>query len=352
MWSSAVSLLLFSLASGASDQQLTTSEENAWKAISPRVAQIMSAGTAGGVCALLNEDGYFVAYRDAVGATGSFVFVRMGSGETAQLNVVAVDEMTQLALLKADGWKPMRRDQNVANPFATRQDKALQSGMPLIAVLPSGPIRAELTQTDKFGVMSASKRGVTLNEIRFEKPGTNLGGGLIYSLDGRLVGILGATLQVAPSPAAANKPTGVGGNLKGVGGDGRGNTFGSAGGVSTFGPGQMTVAYSISGDILGRVIEGFLSPSHKVIHPAIGIFASDAPNNAGALITSITKDSPADKAGIRPGDIVVRLGDSGVIQAVDIIKFMNHQEVGATVTIIAKRGEEILTFSVKIGSSG
>jgi S1-C subfamily serine protease len=207
-----------------------------------------------------------------------------------------------------------------------------------------------LTQTDKFGVMSASKRGVTLNEIRFEKPGSNLGGGLIYSLDGRLVGILGATLQVAPNPATANKPTGVGGNLKGVGGDNRGSNFGAVGGG--FGPGQMTVAYSISADILGRVIEGFLSPSHKVVHPAIGIFASDAPNNGGALITSITKGSPADTAGIKPGDIVVRLGDNGVVQAVDIIRFMNHQEVGATVTIVAKRGEEILNFSVKIGGSG
>src|SRR5690349_23578698 len=44
---------------------------------------------------------------------------------------------------------------------------------------------------------------------------------------------------------------------------------------TVFGPGQMTVAYSISSDILARVIDGFLSPTRKASLPESEIKSRD-----------------------------------------------------------------------------
>lgn len=339
MLKSVVSTVLLSVL-GSTGQQLTTAEANAWKAIEPRIGY---AVTGGGVVALINDQGFFVAHRSAISGGAPFAFVRMGNNQMVQVKYVTGDETTQLVLLQAEGWKPDPSLFKNVSAYTSRLEKGLANGSSLIAVLPSGPIRAVLSENDKVGILP-SKRGVTLNEIRFERPGTNFGGGLIFTMDGRLMGVLGATLDVPASPSA-NK-SGFTTNSQSR----TGANSGSGGGAAMmFGPGQMTVAYSISSDVLARVIDGFLSPNRKATLPVVGLFCSDF-KGGGAEITSVTTGSSADVAGLKVGDVITRMGDSPIMNVADFMRCVLRQEVGATIAVMFKRGGEILTVDMKVGA--
>lgn len=341
MLKSVVSTLLLSVL--GSGQQLTTAEGTAWKAIEPRIGQFMSGTQGSGVAYLIDSQGYFVAHRSAYSAPTGFSFLKMGSGELVQVSFVASDDVTQLVLLKSEGWKP-NPALFAVRPYYARTEAAPREGSPLIAVLPNGPIRAVLNQSDKMGVLP-SKRGVTLNEIRFERPSGNFGGGLVFSIDGRLMGVLGATLEVERTnkPPASNR--GVAESMKAATG-----AAGVGGSPPTpFGPGQMTVAYSISSDILARVLDGFLSPSRKPNLPVVGMFCSDA-NGGGAEITGLTKGANADSAGLQIGDVILKMGGETINLAADFMRFVLKQEIGSTISVEVRRAGEIKTFDLKVGA--
>jgi len=58
-----------------------------------------------------------------------------------------------------------------------------------------------------------------------------------------------------------------------------------------------------------------------------------APNTKGALVTQVVKDSPADKAGIKPGDIVTSLDGKQALQSHKLSKIVAETPIGKKVTI-------------------
>lgn len=342
MLSSAVSTALI-LAVSWSGQQLDTSEAAAWRRIEPNIVRVMSGTKALGSAVLVDQKGHFLAHRSAV--TNGVMFGRMSTGETLQLSLVSVDEITQLALIRAEGWHPATRTASTVQSFEdVRVQKAtVTNATKLVIVLPDRAIRGELTTSTLVGVMAPSLRGLTLSEIRFEDPGTPVGGGLAFTLDGRLVGVLGATLS-SPAQSARDTAPDVATTLLGGG-------FGGGAAVakrSNFGPATLTVGYSITPDILERVLAGFMSPSRQAAHPALGLFCRDA-QGGGALIDSLVTGSPAQAAGLRPGDVLFEMAGQPINNQIDYTRVLVRQTVGESIAIKVRRGGETLTLTVKVG---
>jgi S1-C subfamily serine protease len=68
---------------------------------------------------------------------------------------------------------------------------------------------------------------------------------------------------------------------------------------------------------------------------------------AGVVVSEVKASSPADKAGIRVGDIVVRIGKYAVRNMDDFKRLMKEQaQPGGSVLIRLFRGEEIPTVAV------
>lgn len=99
----------------------------------------------------------------------------------------------------------------------------------------------------------------------------------------------------------------------------------------------------------GRVSRGWLGVIIQPVSQEIAE-AFKLPDRKGALVSDITAGSPAEKAGLKKGD-VIREVDGRSIETVDSLsKLVRSLEVGKEVTVkFIRRGEGELSLKVKIG---
>ncbi|MDE2498454.1 MAG: PDZ domain-containing protein, partial [Xanthomonadaceae bacterium] len=97
----------------------------------------------------------------------------------------------------------------------------------------------------------------------------------------------------------------------------------------------------------GKVERGTLGVDAQDLNPrvaaALGIRASN-----GALITNVMPDSPAAKAGLKPGDLVTRVNGKPVTDAQDLRNAQGLAPVGSTLALGIDRGGKSLTIDAKL----
>ncbi len=82
--------------------------------------------------------------------------------------------------------------------------------------------------------------------------------------------------------------------------------------------------------------------------PYLGV-APDQDSRTGIIVEKVTAGSPAEKGGIKAGDILVQLDDTKVLTANDLAKFLGKKRPGTKIKVTLKRGEETKTVEVQVG---
>src|SRR2546429_6186302 len=85
-------------------------------------------------------------------------------------------------------------------------------------------------------------------------------------------------------------------------------------------------------------------------HGWVGINVSEAPQpveGSRAEMTQIMEDTPAARAGVKRGDILLQVGRKKVAQPEDVLDASFFITTGETVPITVVRGEQKLTFHVQ-----
>ncbi len=291
----------------------------------PAIVTLVEHDRPTGVAALVDDSGYFVTHSSSV--AGRTAWGITSTGKQLTFHVVAQDRASMLVLLKTGDW-----DTEAARPFHSPSDEDLASGQ-LIAVLPSGPLRMAYGSRHKLGVLDPSRRLVPLTEIRFESAPRSIGGALLFTESGGLIGSLNATLEGVNSDRQAQQVR-----------DFNPTQFQNPG------PGPMSVGYTVSPDFVRHVLDGFLSPSHKVEFPVLGVFCTDAVGG-GALIQQVTPGSPADKAGLHAGDILLNIASNPVQDQMAFASIMLQQKPGKKIQIVVQHGEAKLLLDIVPGSA-
>ena len=116
---------------------------------------------------------------------------------------------------------------------------------------------------------------------------------------------------------------------------------------------------------LGRYRHPWLGISGYQIRPEL-VEALSLPVEHGALVTQVTADGPAERAGIRGGaravevtgfdepilaggDIIIAIDDTEVRGMDDVITYLQRRQVGQTVVLKIIRDDETTTVSVELG---
>jgi serine protease DegQ len=73
-------------------------------------------------------------------------------------------------------------------------------------------------------------------------------------------------------------------------------------------------------------------------------------SDTGVLVDEVISGSPAAKAGMKSGDVIVRLDDRNIVVVEDIFAELRQHKPGETVTLELKRNGDTKTVEVKLGN--
>ena len=276
-----------------------------------------------GVAVLIDPQGYFIAHTSSI-VTEPITAI-LEDGTKVRLGRIGYDSTTQIVLLGAQNWSRAGRTAiTVSDPAYPAKD------MTMVTV--DGLVRSYVSRQNIPGVLASTNRYLPLNEVQFEGMSSPVGGALVFNRAGELMGILGATLTKAESPVM--KTT-----------DATAVTLEN----QRFGPQTMTIGYALSPKVLRRVVSGFLTPEHVVKHPNIGILFKDNQVPTGAMVTQVADNSPAFRAGIKEGDIVVQFDKEDLSGALELATKLFDKDPGETIEITYLRNLQKKTVSIKVG---
>ena len=276
----------------------------------PRRSQSLGSGF------IISGDGYVLTnYHVVQGAEE--VIVRLNDRRELVANVVGLDERSDLALLKVDTVEPLPT-------VKVGNSDALQVGEWVLAIgSPFG-----FTYSVTAGIVSAKGRSLpddnNENYVPFIQtdvainPGNS--GGPLFNLSGEVVGI---NSQIY---------TRTGGFM----------------GVSFAIP--IDVAMDVVDQLIddGEVSRGWLGVAIQPVDRNLAAsFGLERPS--GALVSGVIPDSPADRAGILEGDIILRFNDREVDLSSELPHLVGRVRAGTTVDVVVFRDGEDRVLAVKVG---
>jgi len=243
-------------------------------------------GLGAGSGVIVSPAGYVVTNFHVAG-DASRITCRLPNGEKIDADIVCADPLTDLCIIKLR--MAQRPDPNQPLPFATIGDSdALTAGDHIMAM--GNPMGLDSTVT--LGIVSNTSRVFT-----------NFAGSAIQDMDfggGQLTGIFNQWIQ----HDALILPGNSGGPLV--------NMKGEVVGINT--RGGSGTAFAIPASTVKKVLNQALTFG-EVRRGWIGISVLPIANldrENGALVSSVYPGGPADKAGIKPGDVVTRIGGKRV----------------------------------------
>jgi S1-C subfamily serine protease len=93
-------------------------------------------------------------------------------------------------------------------------------------------------------------------------------------------------------------------------------------------------------------------PGERAARAFLGIMAEATPREGteeGVLVRGVTPDSPAAKAGLKPGDIIVKVGDKAVKGPEGLVAALASHKPGDKVSFRVTRSNKEQTFDVTLG---
>ncbi|WP_347261599.1 trypsin-like peptidase domain-containing protein [Rudaea sp.] len=259
---------------------------------------------------IVSPDGYVLTNHHVV-ERATNISVGMPDGRSMPAKVIGSDKETDLAVLKLDVW-------NVATiPIAARP--AVVGDIVLAIGNPFG-----LDKTVTMGIVSAVGRIIhpeTGEDFIQTDAAINSGnsGGALVNAHGELVGINSDTL-----------PSANGGNVG--------------------------ISFAIPVERAKKVLDQIIRYG-RVIRAWIGVTCRDAPMQSGdpmpvvtggAVVVEVAADSPATKAGLQIGDVITRLDEQWVPNALALRNRETHLAPGTKVSVTVQRGDKQLHFDMEL----
>jgi 2-alkenal reductase len=264
---------------------------------------------------VISQDGHIITNNHVIDGASS-VFVIYSDGGRADATVVGADPVTDIAVLKVNGKVPA--------VVAFGDSSALQLGEWVIAIgSPLGNYRGSVT----VGVVSGLNRtvqGTSQDGLIQTDAAINHGnsGGPLINLAGQIIGI--NTLVVRDTPG--------GDQAEGLGFAVPSNTVRSVA--------EQLIAR-------GRIEYPFIGISYTEVTPQLAA-EMNLNSKSGVVVTQITPGSPAQNAGLRARDVVVKINNDQINENNSLRSLLFKYRVGDTVTLTVERGGQTLQMQVTL----
>ena len=295
----------------ADDQALLDAYSNAVIGVTERVGpavvrvetgpKVRTARERGGLGSgiVISPDGLVLTNSHVVGSSKE-IRLRDTEGFVTDAHVLGVDPDTDLALLRADGARDLRY-------ASLGNSKSLRRGQLVVAI--GNPLGFESTVT--AGVVSALGRSIrsvsgrTIEDVIQTDAALNPGnsGGPLVSSSAEVIGINTAIINGA-----------------------QGICFAVASNTA-----QFVLSEIIRHGYVRRAYIGVAGQTAPI--PRRHAVVAGVDNKMGALLAQIEPDSPAAKAGLLPGDVVIKLDGVEINGVDDLIRALDRDRIGRTLAM-------------------
>jgi putative serine protease PepD len=284
---------------------------------------------------ILSADGDILTNNHVVAtATGNTVSVIFANGKKATATIVGTDPRTDLAVVKAQGVSGLKA--------ATFGDSSqMQVGDTVLAL--GSPLGLEGSVT--AGIISAKDRTIQSSSEDQQQPDQQnpFGGQQQAPQSGTSTTMSGLLQTDAPI-----NPGNSGGALVNTNGQVIG--INSAIATSGSGSGNIGLGFAIPSNKAKSVANDLLA-GKKVSHPALGVSVTQA-EGGGALVSNVTANSAAAKAGVQQGDVITSVNGKAINDSDDLVALIQQANVGDKVTIVFTRNGAQKTVSATLGEAG
>ncbi|QKV78035.1 S1C family serine protease [Amycolatopsis sp. Hca4] len=295
------------------------SVESVAQKLSPSVVELQVSGQQGageGSGFVISTDGYILTNNHVVevGANGGQIQAVFQDGKKAPAKIIGRDPTTDIAVVKVNGVGNL-------TPVELGRSDDLRVGQSVVAIgspfelagtVTSGivsslhrPVRAGGSSGDQTTVMDAVQTDAAIN------PGNS--GGPLANMAGQVIGINSAIY----SPQS--------------GGQGQGASEG----------GNVGIGFAIPIDQARRTADTIIKTG-QAVQTYIGAEVKDAPQG-GAELGAIKPGSPAEKAGLKAGDIVTKIDERPIDSADTLVAAVRTRapDEKATFTLADGRTVEV-----------
>lgn len=270
--------------------------------------------TAYGSAFFIGKDGYLVTNHHVI-ENASRISITLNDRRELDATLVGSDERTDVAVLKVNGANfPELKIGNV---------NQLKVGEPVLAI--GSPFGFDYSAS--AGIVSAKSRNMSgetsvpfIQTDAALNPGNS--GGPLFNQHGEVVGV-------------------------------NSRIFSGTGGY-------MGLSFSIPIDVAMDVVQQ-LKTNGKVTRSYLGVMLQDIDRNLaeayklpkpeGSLINQVTPKSPAEKAGLKSGDVILKINGSSISRTSDLLNVLNRVAPSQTIQLEVLRDDKVRTISATLGTA-
>ncbi|MCB1189879.1 MAG: trypsin-like peptidase domain-containing protein [Leptospiraceae bacterium] len=246
---------------------------------------------------ILNQEGYILTNEHVVRNMDKLT-IKLSNNKTFEAKLIGSDSDLDLALLKIEGSKELK-------PVSMGNSSEVKVGNWAIAI--GSPLGFE--QSFTVGVVSSISRG----------------------------GIDSSGLNYIQTDAAINQGN-SGGPLLNI----KGEVVGVNRMIASQNGGSIGIGFAIPINEAKDIVEE-LKNNGKIVRPWLGVGLDrisaeereslKIPQEKGAIVRQVVQNSPAQKSGILPKDVIVRIGDKDVENPIDVVNKVRHSKVGSRISV-------------------
>ena len=270
-----------------------------------------SEGEMRGSGVIISEDGYIVTNYHVI-ENASNLKIISSTGDEYDATIIGSDQRSDIAIIKinAKGLK-----------YASLADSdKLKLGQEVIAI--GNPLGEGLTCCN--GIVSALAKEIvidnnpmTLIQTNAAVNAGNSGGGL-FNMNGDLIGVVNAKSSASYYDEAS---------VEGMG-------------------------YAIPSNTVAKIMDDLMKYGYVKQRATLGVTVYNVAytygNKKGLLVESVLENSAASDAGIKNGDLIIKIDDKETESYADMSKILLNHEVGDKVTVTVIRDGKEINLNVKL----